>query len=253
MSDKPTKISNKSRRRVLQKAGVAGGAAAVTAWTKPSLNSVILPAHAQTSPPAPMALGGATSNTPLTSISGSGNQSIASRALDALIPEAHAGLSPFSGNCGVFTINGPDDYTHCIALTFDEMAPNSGFSFDLTGPDVYYGYCYYGTNYTYYEGVANFTGSDSGTLTGQDFVVTIGDFEFSGTVADDFESASGIVVQTSGNRKQVGNFSGGSFSSCETGYGAYWSVDLTSSNCSLGAGAANSGRTIVPGATSCLR
>ena len=244
MSDKPTKLTNKSRRKVLQKAGVAGGAAAVAAWTKPTLNSVVIPAHAQTT--GPQTLGGATSTQPISSVSNSRNQSIAGRALDALIPEAQAGLSGFSGNCGLFTVNGPDDYTHCITLTIDEMTPGSGFSFDLTGPDIYYGYCRYDTSYTYYYGVTNLTGSTTGTLNGLGFTVSIGDFEFVGTVADDFSSASGTVEQVSGPSRSVGNFSQGSSAFCSTGYGAYWSVNLDGSSCNLGAGVSrSSGRDII--------
>lgn len=46
-----SKIKNPQRRQVLQKSAIAGGAvfAAQSEWAKPVINSIVLPAHAQTS------------------------------------------------------------------------------------------------------------------------------------------------------------------------------------------------------------
>ena len=242
--------TNKGRRKVLQKVGVASGVAATTAWTKPTLNSVLLPAHAQMS--IAMPLNGSSSSSPFASTNSSKNQSIASRALDALVPKAEA-QSGFGGTCGAFTQNGPDDYRHCIELTFDENAPSTGFMLDLTGPDVYYNICKIGKSYTYYEGVANFSGSTNGTLVGQDFTVSVGDCEFKGTVADDFQSASGTLVKNGDFSFSTGSKNNGSVAFCSSGYGAYWAV-TAGGECSPGAGAAMSGgRTIELDDGSCER
>lgn len=254
MSDKPDNTdsrtdgisnTNKSRRKVLKKAGVAGGAAAVAAWTKPSLNSVVLPAHAQTT--GPLTLGGITSEPPIAANPSFRNQSIAGRALEVLIPQARAGVAPFDENCEAFTINGTDNYSHCITLTFDEAVPNTGFSLTLTGPDVYYNYCYtYYYYYAFYEGVVNFGGSVNGTLVGQDFEVSLGDLDINGTVAEDFQTASGVVIQTAGGFRRLGHDATGTEGFCDNGYGAYWSATLDGASCSPGSGASGAdGRTIV--------
>jgi len=235
MSDRKT---NKHRRKILQKAGVAGGAAAVTAWTKPSLNAIVSPAHAQMSEEVMvMPLGGQTSTSPDIVLNNSSKQSIASKALNTLVPKAHAGADgPFEFPCPAFTENGADDNTHCIALTFDEAAPDTAFTLDLTGPDVYYGYCFYSGTEVYYAGFVNFSGMASGSLDGQDFTVTIGNVELTGTVDDEFESAAGFIRLSGGLDENIGSFPGGNFARCNTGYGAYWNVALDGSSCNPGSG-----------------
>lgn len=232
---------NKSRRRVLKKAGVATSVVAVSAWVKPSLNTVILPAHAQTSMMNLMMSGGTSSD--FTSNSKNRFNNIANKALNAIIPEAHAGLN-FNGSiCNAFIENGNDDNTHCVSLELDEAADDAGFTLTLTGPPIYYNFCtnyydYYSGTYTaYYEGTKMFGSSVNGTLNGKNIEVLMGDVQFEGSVTDDFTSASGVLfINSRAGSVGIGSRNGRNSQFCSPGYGAYWETSSSGAACVIGTG-----------------
>jgi hypothetical protein len=242
--------TNKNRRKVLKTVGVAGSAAAVTAWTKPSLNAIVSPAHAQMSNPGPTVLNGSSSTTPTPIVMNQQPmQSIAKQAMDTLIPEAHAGGGFGVASLVAVTENGGDDNTHCISLTFDEAAPDTDFTFTLTGPTLYVEYCYYSSGTAYYGYSTSFSGMQSGTLNGQEFSIDIGRLGISGTVADDFEAASGVITLESSlpGSSAIGSSRAGNYARISTGYGAYWNVTLTGGDCDPGAGVSSNSSIAVLG------
>ena len=88
--------SSKSRRKLLK--SIAAGSGVIVAgkslpesWTRPVVDSVVLPAHAQTSPPSPPSgPSGGSSEITLTSIQNS--ESMLAHVTDALVKPAHAGV-----------------------------------------------------------------------------------------------------------------------------------------------------------------
>jgi len=244
--------NNNSRRRVLKKAGVATSVVAASAWVKPSLNSVILPAHAQTS--MVVMMGGATATDPSASINQSRFENIANKALDAVIPQAHAGADPsFNGDiCNAFVQNGADDNTHCVSLELDQAADNAGFTLTLTGPMIYYNLCYGEfAGSVYYEGKRSFAGMTTGNLDGKDLTVSMGDLNFEGTVDDSFTSASGVLfINTRLASSSIGSSYGGNRSFCSPGYGAYWETSSEGMACVAGSGI-NSSRTVYTDSNRC--
>ena len=91
------KKSSESRRKLLKT--IAAGSGAIVAgkslpesWSRPVVDSVMLPAHAQTSPPAPSSgpfAGGATTQLPALE-----SDSLFSQVTDSLVPQAQAGGLP---------------------------------------------------------------------------------------------------------------------------------------------------------------
>ena len=130
-----------------------------------------------------------------------------------------------------------DDYTHCVTLSLtDGEDPDSNFDVTFNGPDIYYNFICSSGAYYYYSGTRNFSGTASGTLNDRDISFNIGDLMFTGTVSEDFTTASGEI-----------EFTGSSFSTgsdaptsrqfdCSNGYGANWEVELNGSGCEPGAG-----------------
>lgn len=246
--------TNSTRRKVLKTAGVAGVAAG--AWHKPVINSVVSPAHAQTSVVTaiePVILGGASSYSSADiRLKQNKFESFASRTRDLLTPPAHAGVEPVNGldgNCAAFDASGTQtDYTHCVTLTFpDGDDPNGQVQVDLVGPDVFYDYsfCYDSQTSTYYfDGQINFSGSGTGTLSNGTFSVPVGSGEnavtINGMVDEAFEMANGTMIFNGTERLDiVTNFNVNYTTSyCEIGYGAFWSADLTGAgSCTIGSGA----------------
>ena len=241
--------TNKNRRKVLKTVGVAGSAAAVTAWTKPSLNAIVTPAHAQMSPTGPTVLNGSSSTSPVV-MNQQPVQSLAKQAIDTLIPEAHAGADGMGfSSLRAVTENGSDDYTHCISLTFDEAAPDADFTLSLTGPTVYVDFCYYYSGVSYYGYSTNLSGMQSGTLNGRDFSISLGILGISGTVNDDFEAANGVISlesQLPGN-STIGSFRASNNVRLSTGYSAYWNVTLVGAECAPAPGVSSDATIAVVG------
>ena len=267
-------VANKKRRKVLKTAGVAGGAIAASQWHKPVLDSVVTPAHAQTTTgmddddnmgdmgdddmPMPTTLLGATSGLP--SHTAFNNQidskaGIASKVVDSLIPEAHAGnVAPSIGEDPDLIwrglVNDVEQYQHCIELTLPAEEPPTTVDINFTGPDVYYDYDFYNGTY-YYDNIVNFSGASMGVaLTengGQfEFTTDINGLTISGSIDDTLTSAEGSVLTIGLNNIDVSNDLdedraagyGGAFRSESLdyeGYGAYWSTSVNGS-CTIGSG-----------------
>jgi len=247
--------TNEKRRKVLKTAGVAGGVVATGAhWHKPILDAVLLPAHAQTSmapPPAPTATvltGGSSTAAPITHTSENNSvESIASRVMNSLIPEAHAEVDQTPGGIWRGLVGEVEDYQHCVSLTLPagESAPTS-VDVSLEGPTVYYDYQSYSGSPAvyYYSYTANFTGTSMATP----LTENAGNFEFStiingvevcGSIDATLTTASGALILDS----SVGSVSNntpapvGSVAQSfgDSGYGAYWSTGGQGS-CTPGAG-----------------
>ncbi len=245
--------TNEKRRKVLKTAGIAGGVAATGAhWHKPVLDAMLLPAHAQMSMAAPVLTGGSSSTAPIVNALDSGNvESIASRVLNSVVPQAHAGLDPANKTprAGIWRglVGEVDDYQHCVSLTLPagEDTPTS-VDVTLEGPTVYYDYSYYEgsppVNYYYYS--TNFSGTSMATP-----LMEIGDrFEFStvingvevcGSIDATLTTASGALILESDVGSTFNPNSPRVSSTAQTfggeGYGAYWSVGGEGS-CTPGAG-----------------
>ena len=161
-------VTNKKRRKVLKTGGVVSGAIAAAHWHKPVLDSVVTPAHAQTTTgmddddnmgddmPMPTTLLGATSGS--SSDLAFNNQietktGIASKVVDSLIPEAHAAPVPVSSDPDEIwrgLVNDVENYQHCIELTLPAEEPPTTVDINFTGPDVYYEFDFYDGTYYYY-------------------------------------------------------------------------------------------------------
>ena len=242
-----TQESQKARRKVLKSAGIVGGVAAGAVWHKPAINSVLLPAHAQTSMVSLLG-GGSTSMNPFAALPSSNKvEGLAKKLMDQIIPTANALEPPPSINvCLAFTDSKRDDYTHCVSL---EIPASTGdpetVNVTLAGPTIYaYSNCYYndGRDVTYYyTETHNFSGASNGaSLTpvtdGFDFSVTINGIEINGMIDASLDLARGTMVNQTGQTLRTG-FSGINADFCSTGYGAFWEADLAgASSCSAGAG-----------------
>jgi hypothetical protein len=235
------KVSEK-RRKVLKGAGVAAAAGAV--WHKPVLDSMVVPAHAQTTDaPMQIVLAGSTGTTGIVMNGLKQEKSVLAKMADAVIPPANAAaVDPVQYICNALTDNmySGDDYTHCVSITLPEGEnPDGAFTLGLEGPDIYYNRIWGCIDdstrpyYTvYYQGSVNLGGMSAGTLENRCIDVTIGDVAIKGEITEDFTSASGTIAFNS-NYPVTGTGSCGNISD---GYGAYWSVDLTGGSCSIGSG-----------------
>lgn len=240
-------LAQKSRRKVLKTAGVAGVAGATAAWHKPVIDAVLTPAHAQTSQVNQVTpISGAGSSTPNPIVSNGNNSfnNIVQRVADGVVPQAHAGAASGGGqflDTCIALYDYEDDYSHCVSLNFPDGDDRNGtVEVSLTGPDVYYGYqCYYYTGgdfIYYYDGVVNFSNSGQAMMNDGEFSVSLGDVEIFGQVNDEFTNADGTMVYQ-GSEIVVG----GSFNtySCTGGAdGAYWGAVLGEPGgvCAIGAG-----------------
>jgi len=103
----------KAVRNILAGSGLALGAASTDSWVAPVVNSVVAPAHAQTS--APIVLAGNASLTP------AAPRGVANSVLDFLVPAAHAGAAPvgmnFGGACIIITFSSPTAFSLSVQLT----------------------------------------------------------------------------------------------------------------------------------------
>jgi len=252
--------TNEKRRKVLKTAGVATVAAG--AWQKPVLNSVITPAHAQTSMPAPTVVVGAgasSSTPPIVMLNRKSNNTIADRALDAVIPPAHAGVEVGGvvNECSALITNDEDDNTHCVSLSFPNGEDRAGeVTVSVNGPVIYYRpQCRYydsASSQYYYSYGGSFQINDSVTvmMDDGDFEVTLDGVTVFGSVDNEFENASGTLIYT-GPSENIGGLADGYTASyyCQGfdgEYGAYWAAELgTGSTCVVGMGAEGNGNNIV--------
>ncbi|MEM7194358.1 MAG: hypothetical protein AAF402_05355 [Pseudomonadota bacterium] len=251
----------KGRRAALAKAGVTGGAIAGGVWAKPMINSTVLPAHAATTdsggdggsgttstttPAAPAAI---SMNGPTDLISALGStsshrdsQSIAARAIDAVVPRADAFNGAVPGSDARFgTSTGAAGL--CVTLQFPQgNTPSGPVNVSVQGPRHYAQTYSYDSSLGQYVYTNSFdyqiTGNGSTTLGGPeglDFSVNLGQVTVEGCVtSSDFSGAEGVVIANntigspeSGNvirayYENSGN--GASFSAipdfgCRTGYG----------------------------------
>ena len=253
-------VTNKKRRKVLKTGGVLSGAIAAAHWHKPVLDSVVTPAHAQTTTgmsdddntgdmgdddmPMPTTLLGATSG--LASHTAFNNQiesksNIASKLVDSLIPEAHAAPVPVNSDPEDIwrgLVNDVEQYQHCIELTLPAEEPPTTVDVTLTGPDVYYGIDgYAGAPATYYYFYSN---NFSGAAMGAPLTDNAGEFEFSveingltisGSIDSTLSNAEGSAIITTplivnGNVAVSGNSFdeagyGGAFESKASGFTGY--------------------------------
>ena len=235
--------NSSNRRKVLKTAGVATVAGAA-AWQKPMLQSMVLPAHAQTSMVSmPITLtgsSGSTSNKLALLQKENQSSSIAAKVANVLVPEANAGVQQVAGVCNALVdVDGtPDDYTHCITLSLPDGENDNGeFNITVDGPEIFYDFICNISATWYYAGSTNFSGNGSGTLRNRQFSISIGELDITGEVSEDFSEASG-QLQFTGMEFEVGTSQapGGAEASCYSGDIAYWAVDLNGGSCSPGIG-----------------
>lgn len=254
--------SGPARRKVLKVVGSTSLAAGAL-WKKPVLNTVVVPAHAQTSPEPPepplppVTLGGATSlNSPFASVDSGNSQGIAGAISEALIPSAHAQTFDRTLDvvCDAFTTEPAyaqpdDDYGHCITLNIPRTADGpTSVDVTLTGPEVYdqrsgSSYDYSTSIRTYYYNYAtNFSGTSSGApLTpvagGFEFSVNINGLQINGIISEDLQLARGTLTNEIGRDILVRN----PYYYCypASNHGAYWTADDSNLSCTYGAGVAN--------------
>lgn len=127
-----TRAGGGSRRRLLKTALLGG--ASVTAfklapesWTRPVVEAVSLPAHAQTSLTLPD--GSWASVAESIGPGPARDRGLGERLLNAILPEARAGLAPLPPDgCGVFgiCIDTVDDNTIFVRIGFDGFQLDSG-------------------------------------------------------------------------------------------------------------------------------
>ena len=259
MSDIKT---NEKRRKVLKTAGVATVAAG--AWHKPVLNSVVTPAHAQTSEPVVMisGAGASSSEPPIAMLNKSNNDSLVDNAIEALVPSAQAGVVA-ADDCPLF-VNFRDDNTHCVSLMFPDGTDRNGqVTVTLQGPEIYYNfqcaYQYGGAAYYSYQGSFQINETNTTTMTDGVFEIPLGDATVSGEVDAEFVSASGTMLYT-GTITSVGLDSFDNASeycagpSTANGVDAYWAAELgePGGSCTVGGGAAANGGNIVFNSDECL-
>ena len=261
-------VTNKKRRKVLKTAGVAGGAIAVSQWHKPVLDSVITPAHAQTTTGMsdddntgdgadepddtvdPTILIGASSagSDEAGYIDAGQNSNIASKVADMLISSAQATVGDTPESIWSGFVNDVNDYQHCITLTIPGETPPTSVEVSLQGPDIYYDYSFESemSGYTYYYYSDNFSGSDTVALTAVDddfeFAAIINEVEVCGTIDSTLTNASGVLLLTNSNGINGFGVDGGEFNfdyspDALSGYGAYWSI-TDGGSCSAGDGVA---------------
>jgi len=112
------KKTTDSRRRLLKTVAAGGGAiiAGKTLpenWSKPAIEAMVLPAHAQTS--------GTFSGSSSTTIAGLGSDSRFARAMNALLPEAQAGIPTYRIDWCVIPIN--DTQAEVTFLVYPDVVP----------------------------------------------------------------------------------------------------------------------------------
>ncbi len=93
MNDKHT---DRQRRQALKKilagSSIVGASTVVPdTWVKPIVNAVVLPAHAQASPPLMLPMNAAWAGGSMTSIEPRSGEGLAKRLLDQIVPKARAG------------------------------------------------------------------------------------------------------------------------------------------------------------------
>ena len=210
-------VRDAKKREILKKAGIAGGVAATGVWTKPVVNSMVLPAHAATSPAAAggaLVMAGA-SGQPLVfrDMKPEDRKGLFARIADGVIPAANAQIACLNPSTSSRYAN-DEDHTICVGLEFPEGKKADGpVNVTVTGSDIFYTFysSYYGASYSNFS--HNLSGSASTTLAGLGFSVTIGNLDICGSVTDeDFSGASGYIVNNA--------FFGAYAATEESGYGA---------------------------------
>ena len=230
------------RRKVLKTASVATVAAG--AWHKPVLNSVVTPAHAQTSAVAPLMGAGASSSTPFLNASNTinnSNNSFAEKAIDALISPANAGLGPDVDSCLAFL----DDNTHCVSLMFPDGDNRDGMvNVTVNGPELYYGLqCIYfaysveGLVYSY-AGSLQINDSQTVQMANGVFEVNLGNVIINGTVNDAFDNANGTMLYDGPDLSL--EFDNNGYCEQDNTVDAYWAAEIgePGGSCTVGGGAA---------------
>ena len=228
-----SKISER-RRKLLKTSGVVGGAAAVGAWSKPMLDSVMTPAHAEMSVPVVLDGSSSSSSTPITGNDNSLLNSIAEKFSNALVSDAHAGVTPSLNEISDFFYDSDSgNFSHCISVSLPSGEdPEGNIDIQLNSPDIWYqsdGSCYY-SGYYYFDSLVNFSGSASGSLANRDFSIPVGDIRIVGTVSSDYSQAAGVLYYTGSGQNA------GRFNTIYSGYGAYWEADLSGGTCTAGEG-----------------
>jgi hypothetical protein len=198
------------RRGAIKAAGIAGGVAATGVWVKPVVESVVLPAHGQTTGEDPddgpqvSALRGPTSGSDdivMHRGGDTGERSIAETLLEAAVPAAVAGANLPSVNVRDF-FNLPE-LRNCVTLEFPVgNIPSGPINVTISGPPVYSAAYNFGGSYYYPVLSYQFQGSQGGNLGGPDgldFDLNFGDFSVAGCITDnDFTGAVGYVYWNSG-------------------------------------------------------
>ncbi len=216
-------LRDAKKREILKKAGIAGGVAATGAWTKPVVNSMVLPSHAATSPGA--AAGGALSmagpsgsTIVLRDLKPEEREGLLARIANSVVPEANAQgalacVTPSSS--ARYALN--SDHQICVGLEFPEGKKVDGpVNITISAPDVSYSFYEYNSGETVQNFSHNLSGSMSTTLNGLGFTVSIGNLDICGAVTDaDFSGASGFITTNTQTGESAYNFVGE-----ESGYGA---------------------------------
>lgn len=218
------------RRRALKSAMTAAGIAGVATWSRPVVESIVLPAHAETSPSEPVSepvsMSGSLTDTntleETRSTGGAGN--LANAVLGSVVGTAHAAI----GTPPDTSDNALVAFDHCISLEFPNgVAPGNTVNVSISGPD--------------------FDGEDGGTAdvnaNGSAIATLDGDLNFTanitgsnpnltveGCVDDDFGGAFGFVSADASSTVTNGSpsyyIAGGT-----AGDGAFWEVS-TGGSCS---------------------
>lgn len=252
ISVKSLSVKSKGRRAALAKAGFAGTAVAGGLWTKPIVNSLVLPAHAQTTVNGPVAIsmtGPSSNQDPVVSNhKQKGEASLLARALDTVVsPAVAAAERPMvhghTISLGARFANN-STFLLCVSLDFPEgNMPSGPVNVTVNGPEIYF------YNYGGYSGIPGplgprldyqLSGSTSTNLEGpegRDFDVTFDvpslnsdGLRVVGCVTDaDFSSANGYMHVTN----SVGRNSDNTFE--QAGYGGAFSV-ASGAPCTVGSG-----------------
>ncbi len=215
------------RRRALKSAMTAAGIAGVATWSKPVVESIVLPAHAETSPSEPVSMSGSLTDTNTLgrapSTGGTGN--LANAVLGSVVGTAHAAV----GTPPDTSTNALVAFDHCISLEFPNgVAPGNTVNVSISGPD-FDGQDIGG------DADVNANGSGIGTLDGDlNFTASITssnpNLTVEGCVDDDFGGAFGIV-SADGDSTPSGTTSYYVGPGTAAGDGAFWEVS-TGGSCS---------------------
>lgn len=159
------KDNKESGRRKLLKSAVAGGGAVTVAkmlpdqWARPVVDTVMLPSHAQTSPPAESPFGPFISNGPIASADSAiqmAEQGFSEELLEFFTPAANAGLINASDVMRL-TANESGDSVICSDWNASTNTTQVTVSIDNTTPPSFVANCSLGplnvTGGVYVEGV----------------------------------------------------------------------------------------------------